>query len=354
MSARSAAVRSVLRRGRHVLVIDFSYLDADGRRQRYRRDARAETRAGASAEAKRLMDLAARTGSPEPRAGVPTLASFVEETFRPVFLPRFRPGTRTRYEGLLRQALLPRFGRSRLDTITMVAVLRFAADERARGVDPRGAGNLLRTIVRCAHEAGVLAELPRLPTFRQPEKLPEAPSLDEVTRLLDSAKGWVRVAVALTVFAGMRQGEVRALQVGDLDFDGHELRVLRAWSEKELVLPKGGKQRHIPMAPELEAILREAVRAKLPKAFIITNRRGKVPSRQAVLTALKATLKAAGLPARSFHLLRHYFCSRLLVRGANVEAVRQLAGHTKLGTTARYVHATTADARAAIACLSGD
>jgi len=299
------------------------------------------------------MDLAARTGSPEPRAGVPTLATFVEETFRPVFLPRFRPGTQARYEGLLRQTLLPRLGRSRLDAITTVAVLRFAADERARGVDPRGAGNLLRTIVRCAHEAGVLAELPRLPTFRQPGKLPEAPSLDEVATLLDAARGWIRVAVALTVFAGLRQGEVRALQVGDVDFDAHELHVLRAWSEGELLLPKGDKQRHIPVAPELEVILREAVRAKLPKAFVVVNRNGKVPSRQAVLSALKATQEAAGLPARSFHLLRHFFCSHLLVRGANVEAVRQLAGHSKLGTTARYVHATTADARAAIACLKG-
>jgi site-specific recombinase XerD len=47
-------------------------------------------------------------------------------------------------------------------------------------------------------------------------------------------------------------------------------------------------------------------------------------------------------------MLRHYFCSRLLEVGARIEAVRILAGHTKLSTTARSVHATTAEMNAAI------
>jgi len=51
--------------------------------------------------------------------------------------------------------------------------------------------------------------------------------------------------------------------------------------------------------------------------------------------------------------LRHYFLTALVRGGANLEAVRELAGHSKLHTTQRYVHATGADLRDAISELPG-
>jgi site-specific recombinase XerD len=101
-------------------------------------------------------------------------------------------------------------------------------------------------------------------------------------------------------------------------------------------------------------ILPAAVRRKLPGARLVVNARGKTPSRQAVLTRLKTLQKLCGLPERSLHSLRHYFCTTLIRRGASVEAVRVLAGHSGLAVTQRYVHATGADLKAAIAKLSGN
>ncbi len=60
-----------------------------------------------------------------------------------------------------------------------------------------------------------------------------------------------------------------------------------------------------------------------------------------------------GLRERSFHSLRHYFCSKLVSCGASVEAVRLLAGHSDLAITQRYVHALGNDLKADIAKLSG-
>jgi integrase len=59
-------------------------------------------------------------------------------------------------------------------------------------------------------------------------------------------------------------------------------------------------------------------------------------------------------PERSYHAPRHYFLTALVRGGANLEAVRELAGHSKLHTTQRYVHATGADLRDAIARLAGN
>lgn len=70
-----------------------------------------------------------------------------------------------------------------------------------------------------------------------------------------------------------------------------------------------------------------------------------------MLRRFKRLLRGLGLQERSFHSLRHSFLSRLVRKGASVEAVRLLAGHSSLTVTERYVHATGGDLRRAIGLL---
>ena len=101
-------------------------------------------------------------------------------------------------------------------------------------------------------------------------------------------------------------------------------------------------------------LLREAVKDKLPGAFVVVNRAGNTPGRQAMLAAIKAAQSRAGLPERSHHSLRHYFATGILRHGANLEVVRALLGHSKIATTERYLHAVTdASTVAAIGKLAG-
>jgi integrase len=67
------------------------------------------------------------------------------------------------------------------------------------------------------------------------------------------------------------------------------------------------------------------------------------PRRQEVLRLFKKLCRETGTKEWSFHSLRHHFVSSLLRSGGNPEAVRILAGHSKLATTDRYAHATTDD-----------
>ena len=103
MGKLSNGVQKRKRDGKFRLVIDFRYRDKDGREQRYRKDARIQTRAGADAEARRLMEIAHTTGTLELRPDAPTLRTFVDDTFKPLFRTKFRPGTWKRYEGSYRR-----------------------------------------------------------------------------------------------------------------------------------------------------------------------------------------------------------------------------------------------------------
>lgn len=347
------------RNGKSVLVIDFTFRDKTGGKRRYRRDATAQTKGGARAEAERLIDLAARHGSPEPMAEVPTFQTFVEKVYRPLYMPRLRPATKLRYEDMFRQGVMRAFGRHRLSGIDRMSLHSYAAELINRGVQPRPHCNLVRSVLRAAVDAGALETMPKLPAFPPSPKLPDAPSIDYVTALLAEAEGWVKVAVALAAFAGMRQGEVRGLRVGDVRFDESRIVVRRAFSADQLMGPKGRlgqeRERVVPMIPELAEVLRQAVKDKLPTAFVVTNGRGQVPRRQHVLTAIKRAQRRAGLPPRSHHSLRHFFGSGLLRNGVSVEQVRVLLGHANLSTTARYLHAVTdASTSAAISRLAGN
>ena len=117
-----SSVRTEIRDGRKILIVDFRFTDKDGRPRRYRRDASVQTAAGARAEAERLKRMAASRGTldvlldADPLA--PTLAAFVEGDFTKLVMVRFKPSTRHGYEQLLdmpEHGLLALLGRKRLD-----------------------------------------------------------------------------------------------------------------------------------------------------------------------------------------------------------------------------------------------
>jgi site-specific recombinase XerD len=70
---------------------------------------------------------------------------------------------------------------------------------------------------------------------------------------------------------------------------------------------------------------------------------------QRVLTRL---CKKAGVKRITWHALRHTFCTHLIIRGASVPVVKELAGHSDVRITMQYVHLTDDAKRKAIAMLS--
>ncbi len=378
MGSFRSLVRKVVRGGKPRWIIDFRYRDSEGRERRYRRDAAVQTATAARAEAERLYTLAVTKGTLEMRIASPLFREFVEGSFRDLYLPKYRPATRVRYQALLGQGIMAAFGDRRLEDISSLMLRSYGTGLLKRGVQPRGPTNFLRTILRAAVEAEVLEKMPAVPVLgKQGKKLPDAPGDGEVEAMLAHSTGWLHGAIALAAFAGLRLGEALALEVGDVELAGRaaaalavgstprpssvrvveakvgRILVRRALSEREVLPPKSGDEREVPLAPELETVLVPLMKDKLPHARVILNREGRTPRRQHVLTALKNLLRRFGLRERSFHGLRHYFCSKLVSCGASVEAVRLLAGHSDLAITQRYVHALGNDLKAAIAKLSG-
>ncbi len=349
-------VRTETRRGVHTLVIDFTFRDSDGRAQRYRRDATVQQRGSALAEAARLRRLAVANGTLDIAPQVQTFAAFVATDFRPLAMARYSPATRERYERVLTApgGLIELLGSVRIDAIGARELRLVEAEHHRRGTSPRQALILAHGIIRVAVEHGKLTQMPVLPKHpKAPRKLPACPSVGDVRRLLESATGWLRVAVAVAALGGLRNGEARALRAGDVDIQTGLLCVRRAYSHHEIRSPKSKLERVIPMGDLLRGILAEAVRGKRPTDTLVVTEDGRTPSRQALYKSFTSLCRRAGLARTwSFHSLRHAFGTHALRAGANVEAVRELLGHRDLATTSGYLHALAADKPSATEALN--
>jgi len=315
------------------------------------------------AEARRLMKNAADTGVPEAAATAAAapeqppedrrFSAFVDGSFRKLFMPRYRPSTRERYDALFRQTVMAFFGEMKLEAIDGNALRAYAAMLTSKNVQVKGGVNLVRSVLRAAHDSGCLERLPDLPRLvKASRKLPDTFGEDELTAIASNAQGWLATVVQLSAQAGLRMGEALAIEVGDVDFEQGALMVRRALSGGEVLSPKSGDGRVVPLTPELTAHLRPATDGRAAHARVVANEAKETPRRQEVLRTFKRLLRRLGLKERSFHSLRHSFLSRLVRRGASVEAVRILAGHSSLTVTERYVHATAGDLRRAIGLLS--
>jgi site-specific recombinase XerD len=61
-------------------------------------------------------------------------------------------------------------------------------------------------------------------------------------------------------------------------------------------------------------------------------------TRDRVIKAIRGAQRVAGVPHAGVHVLRHTFCSHLPMRGTPARAIQELAGHSDLSTTQRYMH----------------
>ena len=356
MGARSDGYRREKRNGKFRWVIDFRYLDKDRREQRFRQRAKLQTAEGARSEAHERLKWVQEHGTPEPRPSAPTFAEFIDDQFRPLHLAvNCRAATVRRYDDLLKQGILERFGAMRVDASFLAPVRAYVAELNARRVQARPHVSFIRSVLRAACELGVLEKLPDLPPLpKAGKKLPDAPSHDHVQALLANATGWIRIAIALASYSGLRMGEVRALEVRDVDLTRAHIIVRRAFSDDVVITPKSGHERIVPLLPDLRDVLEVAMRRKLPHARIVVTESGATPGRAHVLTALKRLEAKLGVREWNFHSLRHFFVSELVRQGGSIEAIRLLAGHSKIDVTQRYAHAESSELRSTIALFGGN
>lgn len=192
----------------------------------------------------------------------------------------------------------------------------------------------------CEH----IARIPR------PDRVPRALPADDVAACLNAcADDRDRAIIWLAVGCGLRRGEIAGLTWADYDRRAATL----------FVTGKGGKERVVPVPPEVAPALR-AIAGPATGPIIAShtcNRwgQGGRPVQPAYIGDIvrrictDAGVKVAGFDGVSTHSFRHTCASDVLDHDSDLRNVQQMLGHASLPSTAIYLRiARLDDVRAAM------
>ena len=339
--------------------VDIRVVSPDGtRHKRERKHAPISSRPAvgrwAAARERVLFERLLSPPKDQPRKEVPTL-----EDFAPRFVDGHARANRQKPSGIasktmiLRLYLIPAFGRRHLDAIKSEDVQRLKAQLEIKS--PKTVNNILAVLsilLKKAVEWDVIERMPCRIKLLPIEKGAAAfHDFEEYERLVDVARAIDQrtyLIVLLGGEAGLRCGEMIALEWGDVDLGKRQLCVRRSDWNGQVGTPKGGRQRYVPLTRRLTAALAEHRHLRSKRVFCQDDRTPftrQIVQNRMILAARRANVR------RGVHILRHTFCSHLSMRGAPPKAIQELAGHADLTMTQRYMHLSPAALDAAISLL---
>jgi integrase/recombinase XerC len=176
------------------------------------------------------------------------------------------------------------------------------------------------------------------------KKLPAFANDKDIGRVLDDAFAYSddfqgcrdQFLIELLYLTGMRRAELIALKDADIDFSMCTLRVTG----------KRNKQRIIPFSNATKEKLERYIEARDAEVmnsspFLFVKEDGEPLYPKLVYNIVRHRLgDIATLSKKSPHTLRHSFATEMLNNGAEINAVKELLGHSSLASTEVYAHVT--------------
>ncbi len=148
-----------------------------------------------------------------------------------------------------------------------------------------------------------------------------------------------RLIVELFYATGMRRIELVTLKMTDIDLSNARIKVVG----------KRNKERYIPLlASVIDTIekyinMRSQVASGESEDFLILTEKGVKIYETLVYRVINSYFsKASSKVKNSPHILRHSFATHLLNEGADLNAVKELLGHSSLAATQVYTHQNVA------------
>ena len=236
---------------------------------------------------------------------------------------------------IIRNHLIPRFGKMRLDEIKQQDITKWLAEKRQE-MKPSSVAKLKTSLSKSFELARQWELFDGNPTKHAwSEKFNNARerylTSDEANALKlacdCSPNPLLSAIVGLLMTTGARRSELLKAKWSDIDL------VKRTWT---LNMTKNGRGRHIPLSQAAMDII-----GKLPRypdcPWLLPNRNTMLPFTD-IKRSFTEARKKAGLDDVHIHDLRHSYASALVNAGIDLYQIGSILGHKNLASTQRYAH----------------
>lgn len=258
------------------------------------------------------------------------------------FEKRYSQHTLISYQTDLEQFFIylrDQFGETTVQGITASFIRSWLAELKSEDISSKSINrkiSTLKSFFRYLMKQGVIKQTP-MTTINSPKaskRLPafvEEKNTDTLFSHVDFGEGWKgktdKLILSLFYHTGMRLNELITLKEKHIDAHYGQIKVLG----------KGNKERIIPVSGELLKEIQNYMNEKPARIEetdnLLTNEKGKALYPKYVYNTVKGYLSmVTTLEKKSPHILRHTFATHLMNNGAELNAVKELLGHSSLST----------------------
>lgn len=149
-----------------------------------------------------------------------------------------------------------------------------------------------------------------------------------------------KLVIEMLYATGMRRAELIHLKYKDVDLNSGTIKVLG----------KRNKERYIPLIPGLKTTIVSYMDARSrlpeirdPEIFLLTSKGKKLYETLVYRIIQSYFTRISNKVKKSPHVLRHTFATHLLAKGADLNSVKELLGHSSLASTQVYTHNSIAE-----------
>lgn len=292
------------------------------------------------------------------------------DTWSTEYLNSVKPRTVESYKANIKQHIKPAIGAKQLSALSPVDIQALYNNlqnkKTGEPLSPKTKKNVHGTLHKALEKAVKLgyirsnpADRPDLPKVVKTEIKP----LDDegIKKFLEVIKGHeFETLFLVTLFTGMREGEVLGLTWDCINFDSGTItvkqqlqKVRSSGGEYVLASTKNGKARTITPASYVMGLLGDRKKKQIlerfkagaawsnPNNLVFTNALGGNLRAQTVYLHFKKLAAKAGYPDARFHDLRHSYAVAALRSGDDIKTVQENLGHhTAAFTLDTYAHVT--------------